>query len=529
MATAGIMAVPKFDRAGGMAMERAIALGIALVGIGAVAQEPIAPPRGPAAPRLVREDWQAASIDGVRAGYLLFSVHEYDVNGQKILRATRKLSLTLRRFGDIARVEAETGADETPDGKVTGVFMRQGLGKGIDLNVRGVVQGDQLHVTAEGKMQFDKKIPWPEKVLGAYGEYQFISKLRPEPGREFEYLIYEPIINRVVKVQGKAEAIEVVPIAGQSPRLLRVSTQPLQIEDTELPASTFWYDYRYELIKTETLMPGVGKMTLERTTREDATRPNVIGPDLGWRQSIKLKQRLLFPHDASAITYRLKLKDKNPESVFRTDNRQAVKKVGDGTIELTVTPVRQPPAAPATGAPPGPEYLSSNYFITSDDPRVRAHALAAVGAENDPMKKARLIERWVHTNMRVMNFTEAMAPASEVAKTMTGDCTEYSMLMAAMCRAAGVPSRPALGLVYVDARDGRDAVLAMHMWTEVWVNGEWIGLDATIGRGSIGSAHLKISDHSWDRVTTMTPLMPLMRLIMSQPEVEVVKEQRADS
>jgi hypothetical protein len=111
-----------------------------------------------------------------------------------------------------------------------------------------------------------------------------------------------------------------------------------------------------------------------------------------------------------------------------------------------------------------------------------------------------------------------------VARTLEGDCTEFSMLAAAMCRAVGVPSRTALGLVYAEARAGRPPMLAMHMWTEVWVRGQWIGLDATLGRGSIGPAHIKVADHSWHQVATMTPLMPLMRVIMGEATVEIVQE-----
>ena len=52
-------------------------------------------------------------------------------------------------------------------------------------------------------------------------------------------------------------------------------------------------------------------------------------------------------------------------------------------------------------------------------------------------RKARLIESWVRKNMKSVDFSVAMAPASEVAHTLAGDCTEYSMLTAAMCKAEG--------------------------------------------------------------------------------------------
>src|SRR5205085_515826 len=95
----------------------------------------------------------------------------------------------------------------------------------------------------------------------------------------------------------------------------------------------------------------------------------------------------------------------------------------------------------------------------------------------------------------VRNFTEALATADEVARTLEGDCTEFAMLTAALLRAAGIPSRTAIGLVYVDL--ARGPVFGFHMWTEAWVRGQWVPLDATLGRGHIGAAHIKVTDHSW--------------------------------
>ena len=50
----------------------------------------------------------------------------------------------------------------------------------------------------------------------------------------------------------------------------------------------------------------------------------------------------------------------------------------------------------------------------------------------------------------------------------------------------------ATGLVYVESQQG----FGYHMWTEVFVAGRWLPLDATLGRGSIGASHLKLSDSS---------------------------------
>src|SRR4029077_11471295 len=118
------------------------------------------------------------------------------------------------------------------------------------------------------------------------------------------------------------------------------------------------------------------------------------------------------------------------------------------------------------------------------------------------------------------NFTEAFATADHVARTLEGDCTEHAVLTAAMCRAAGVPSRTALGLIYVDSNRG--PALGFHMWTEVWVDGQWLPIDATLGRGFVGATHLKISDHSWHDTTTLTPLLPVVRVV-GKVAIEVVR------
>ena len=87
-------------------------------------------------------------------------------------------------------------------------------------------------------------------------------------------------------------------------------------------------------------------------------------------------------------------------------------------------------------------------------------------------------------------------------------------------RAEGLPSRTAIGLVYVEK--GRQPYLGFHMWTEVLVEGQWLGLDATLGQGGVGVGHVKISDHSWHGVQSQTPLLPLAR-VLGKVAVEVVR------
>ena len=187
-----------------------------------------------------------------------------------------------------------------------------------------------------------------------------------------------------------------------------------------------------------------------------------------------------------------------------------------------MTAFREPPAvAPASAADPGAEFRRATIFLTSDDAASASWPPPRSGVKPTRGGKPQLVERWVNQNMKVQNFSEAMAPASEVARTLTGDCTEYSMLAAAMCRAAGVPSRTAIGLVYVDSP--RQPLLGFHMWTEVFVRGQWTAIDATLGQGSVGPGHLKITDASWHGTRSMKPLLPVMRVMIGRPAVTIVE------
>ena len=221
--------------------------------------------------------------------------------------------------------------------------------------------------------------------------------------------------------------------------------------EMQLPSQILWVDDAFEVRRSTTAMPGMGYLVVDRTSQADAARPLNPAqlPDLMERQSIKLAQRISFPHNRNRIVYRITMPaDDAPANSFARDARQTVGNANGKTFDLTVTAIRQPPTiAAATATDPGKEFTGSNYFITSDDPKVKQHAAAAVVGRTDPWDRAQAVESWVYHNMKKQNFSEAMAPAFEVAQTLSGDCTEYSMLAAAMCRAVGVPSRTALGLV----------------------------------------------------------------------------------
>src|SRR5690242_19146689 len=135
----------------------------------AIAGIPNAPANTAVKGRTIQEAWDVAYLNGKRCGYVHLLVEEVPhPSGKTIIRVSREMKLSVLRHGDQATVQVIAGTDELPDGRVLGTFMTQMLGKLVTQQVQGVVDpdGKQLHLTAKGDHQLDKRIPWGERVLG---------------------------------------------------------------------------------------------------------------------------------------------------------------------------------------------------------------------------------------------------------------------------------------------------------------------------------------------------------------------------
>lgn len=493
-------------------------------------------PANAAKGKIVLDTWDAAYLKGHKVGYFHTLVREREAGGKTYLYATREHKLTLRRFGQETEQSTEDATLETPDGQVLTTRMELALGPQQKLILTGKIADGVLKTQAEGVVSKAEEVPWPAGALGIAKEATLYKDKKPKPGDTFDYLMYEGRLNRVMKVDVEVKALETIALVhGAKPTpMLRLTTtlQPLKDKDGKVvfrvPPATVWVDAEtLEPMRTDQDMPSLGgRLIIVRTTKEAALKAPTTVPDLFDVQSIRLDRDIPGVHDKAGVVYRIRTENEpEPETLVPQDARQQVKNLDPVTkaFELHVTAVREPKAG-GVGKPVGEEYLGSSFFVDWQDANVKKHAAAAVAAlpaGATDWQKARAVELWVKNNMRAVEFSQAMATAGQVAKTLSGDCTEYAMLSAAMCRANGVPSRTALGLVYAPAPGGKP-FLAYHMWFEVYVNGDWIALDATLGRGSVGPGHIKITDAHWHDERTFAPLLPVLRVLMATPKVDVV-------
>jgi hypothetical protein len=479
--------------------------------------------------KVVEDSWEVLKLRDATVGSFHVVTREFDVKGGKVLRTTARLDMTLKRSGATTKISAENGTDETADGKVVGVSFRMAQGGG-DLVQVGTLEEKGLHLKVNGG-QIDKFVPWDDDVIGLRRQDRICKEKKVKPGDDFTFRIYEPSITSVVTVRGKVgEAEEVATLKGKQ-KLLRLdlASDPITVRKpgsdetfkVQLPKMVFWLDKELMPVRRQYDMPGIGTLVQLRTDKETATAPVEAVPDLLENTKIALNRTIPNPYATRGVVYHITIKgDDDPTSALAQDARQKIENAKGDSFELHVKAVRNPVKVEKPDAPAKEEYRKSCYYINSDDSQVKKLAARAVGDETDPLKKARRVERWVYEHMAKDNEAP-FAPSDKIARSLKGDCRLHALLAAAMCRAVDVPSRTAVGLVYATDRKPGTAFMAYHMWTEVWVQGQWLAIDGTLGQGSIGAAHVKIADQSWYDTQSLTPLLAVAR-VLDKLKIEVI-------
>ncbi len=195
-----------------------------------------------------------------------------------------------------------------------------------------------------------------------------------------------------------------------------------------------------------------------------------------------------------------------------TTGSQAVRRVDGRTAIIDVDTMR------ASGALPGdvddPRWLKSNDMIDSDSTPIRellakaklpprVEVTGEKGAQLDLLARADRLRTLVAKHLRDKNLATAFASASEAARARGGDCTEHAVLLAALLRADGIPSRVVSGLVYVPDLGGKGPGFGWHLWTQALVHPPfvaggfgraWVDFDATLaGDARFHAGHIAVA------------------------------------
>lgn len=307
-----------------------------------------------------------------------------------------------------------------------------------------------------------------------------------EVGQKFRAAYFNPLLLSIDKLE-----VEVL-------RKERVELDSVFSGDTFVVRSgsplgdiTTWQEANGDVVKAETLM----SVKIVRETREQSLsafeRQAPKPPDFAVLTSVKADKDIPNPRNVMELNVRLLGFPNNASAI--SDNRQRATPVseadGKSAVDYEIRvkgfdarksikiPVKMPGLA---------HLLEESPYIQTTDQGIKAKAREIAGGEVKAYIAAGKISRWVKANMRSQTDIGVVRSASEVLKSKRGVCRDYAILYTSLARAAGIPTRLASGLVYLDGG------FYYHVWAESFV-GEWVAFDPTMEGELVDATHIKLA------------------------------------
>jgi transglutaminase-like putative cysteine protease len=225
-------------------------------------------------------------------------------------------------------------------------------------------------------------------------------------------------------------------------------------------------------------------MKSERTTSDEVLKAEPEGKKFDVLMMFRVPVDTEIPGDAKVNRLKLEITGVDPKEYSLTGPGQEVLTQSPLVVEIKTPDVPTGPLAlPITAEA---EYLKPSVSIQCDAPEIKAKAGVAIGKEKDAVVAARKLVSWVYTSLE-KQATASFPSALDVLKTMKGDCNEHAVLFAALARSVGIPTKTAVGLIYMNR------AFYYHAWNEVYL-GTWIPVDATFGEFPASALHLKLAE-----------------------------------
>jgi len=144
-------------------------------------------------------------------------------------------------------------------------------------------------------------------------------------------------------------------------------------------------------------------------------------------------------------------------------------------------------------------YLEPEMTVQSDHPAIVEKARKVSGGLEDPVQVIRRLMAWVYTHVEKRPLV-SVPDALTVLEKQVGDCNEHAVLLTALLRAADIPARVCVGVVYTAGR------FYYHAWVEAHV-GTWVALDPTMNQMPADATHIKLARGDMDKQVDLIALM----------------------
>lgn len=413
------------------------------------------------------DEWMGLYFKGERVGLMHVAKSARPGGGFRYEMETR---LRLLAFRQDAPLDVRVGADLGP-GLVLERFDFELDAGPASIEGRGRVEGKRIEMTVETggeTVERTLELDHPPVLRGNLGP--LLSRGGLEPGRRMRFHAFDPMTQSDQPVDVEVIGPDTVLVMDRevSATHIRTTTAGLTLDG--------WINDRGEMLRQEL---GLGLVAV-RETREQAR----FGLLPAGRKGADLIAATMVPVEglptslAKRSSLRLRLGGVDLSGFDLDDRRQSLR---GGVLTIRREAVGAGLPRPVPDPPAGS--LAADGLVQADHPKIRKLAARLAGDAPDTVTAARAIAGWIHDHVE-RRAVVGVPSALETLDRRVGDCNEHSTLFAALARAAGVPTRVVVGLVYVEGAFG------YHAWNEVLTADGWLSVDATWDQLPVDVGHV---------------------------------------
>jgi hypothetical protein len=365
--------------------------------------------------------------------------------------------------------------------------------KEIRFGARGSVRGNQLSLEVDSgghKSAHEITLTQAPYLLAALKPYVVTQQL--ETGKKFFFSTFDP--------STLSQQVTTVVIEGREQIRVGDRTEPaIKMRQSYGGISVVsWVDGQGRTLKEES----PAGLSIVRQSLQEAKNPPSRGMSLDIVAQTAIPVAMPIANAPARQTLRLRLSGVRLGNFQLTGGRQ---RLDSDRLEIRREELKR------VGAHKIPfkearlqSYVQPTPFLQSDHPSIRALSAQILQGETNALRAALKIKDWVYKEI-AKEPTVSIPNALEVLRTKKGDCNEHTVLFNALARAAGIPAKTVVGVVYLRG------AFYYHAWSEVWL-GEWVSIDSVLNQFPADVTHVKFLEGGIDRQIDILQLIGNLKI-----------------
>lgn len=460
---------------------------------------------------MVEDNWYSVELGGDRVGWSRKFVERDDQH----VRSTFEQTMKIARASNEMEIVVTMIFLETHDGDPISALTRQVL-NGMATDSLWEFEDTELVITTtSGASEHQSTAPLPDGDWLTPNESRTYVRSQLEKANEITFRTLSPDL-------GTKPITIVMSRSGEGTRDVFGESTPVSIwtvVNDRMPVASS-EAYTEDGISAEsTVNAGFGAIRQALTTEANARQVVTDVPELMLTMLVAPDKPIPGGFAQRTLSMRLRTKDGTLLDIPTIGAQRATAKPDGVLLEVDIDDPHPATPAEQTDA----TYTTATAMCDSSDLLIRQLAERAtrrLQAGATTVDRAEAMRSFVYNFVDAKDLGTGFASASSTAVNRKGDCSEHSVLLCALLRADGIPSRAAIGMVYIPDLIDKTGRFGWHMWSQALIDGKWMDLDATLpvrfSAGHIATGTTALSDAS------LGGDMAAMMGIMGNLEVEIL-------